>query len=156
MTTITDPKVVILTIFQNYWAETAIPNLPANVKFVSAIYDQAASMQNQVVVGDLTATEDEWISGKDKLFKGIVDIHTYTRIIEPNTSNMDMGTLKKQRQAMNENIRTIQIKHPDRPVADIMHIFPRTRAVDRDLRTERGVVLHSVQQSEVWYVEAYP
>lgn len=123
------------------------------MSLVSAGYDQSIS-NPQVVVGDLVATEDEWLSAKEKLFKAVVDLHVYIRKEMP-VSAQDEGTLKKARQAMNENIRTILVKHPDRPVSDIMFLFARTRAVDRDIRTQREVILHSVQQAEVWFTEIY-
>lgn len=156
MADVTDAKVGLLTLFSTtgpYWLETAIANLPANTTLTSSKPD-AAIANPQVVVGDLTQTSAEWLSGKEQLFKADVDIHVYVRSVStpPHTP---MGTLKKQRTALINNVRTILVKHSDRPVTDIMFIFTKGRARDLDNITSREIVLHTVQSAEVWYTEIY-
>jgi hypothetical protein len=148
--------VAVLTVFSSYWNETVITNLPSDVKFVSASYDQ--SIRNpQVVVGPTDSEDAKWESGKDLYFRPILAIHVYVRVPEGNLSNTAMGVLKQQRTAMINNVRTIVQKHPDRPVSDIMFLFPYGRRRDLDLYKEaRPVILHSVIQVQAWFVESYP
>lgn len=149
----TDPKVAVLTIWNTYWTQTSIANLPANVGKRSSGSDEPIQ-PIEAVVGDVVNTSDEWMNGTEKLYKYTLDLHTYVRNDDVGLNDPTMATLKKQRTAINNNIRTIMELNPFRPTSDVFQILAKTRAVDRDMRNLRRVILHSIQQCEVWIVEA--
>ena len=157
MSALTDAKVVFLGLFNSYWTETAIPNLPATQpKLTTSSYDQTIGTP-QIVVGDQTMEPGEWMSGPDFLMKPKVDIHTYIYrdLSKGPISGQDFGTLKKQEYAIIENIRVILTKHSDRPTSDCMFVFYDPNVVDRDVRTQREVMLHKIIRCTCWFVQTY-
>lgn len=150
----TDPKVAMLAIWNTYFygGQIIIANLPTDVSLRSAGSDMPIR-PHEAVVGDVRLTSDEWMNGTEKLFKYECDLHSYVRGPPTDINAPLMATMKKQRTAINNMIRTIMETYPFRPVSDVFQIEAKKPPVDKDIRNQREVILHSIQTGMVWIIE---